>query len=69
MSPQCDNCGAHVDPRFYRVFKGNDGKLHGCPSCASPATRARDAADVDSEYQTRTDPRGEKVSTDGGESR
>lgn len=67
MSPQCDNCGAHVDPRYYRVFKGNDGKLHACPECTNPATRVRDAAGVSSAYQERTDPRGRCVSTNGGD--
>lgn len=46
MSPACDNCGSHVSARYYRVRKGNDGDLHGCPDCASPAAREREAAGV-----------------------
>lgn len=26
MSPQCDNCSAHVSARYYRVRSGNDGE-------------------------------------------
>ncbi|NLV15191.1 hypothetical protein GOC77_18160 [Haloarcula argentinensis] len=44
MSPACDNCGEHVSPHYHRVRKGNDGELHACPSCSSPANRERDAA-------------------------
>lgn len=67
MSPQCDNCGAHVSPRYYRVRSGNDGELHGCPECANPATRQRDAAGVDSVYAVRSDPDGMSITPDGGD--
>ncbi|WP_455429315.1 DUF7563 family protein [Haloarcula sediminis] len=67
--PRCDSCSAHVDPRWYRVFQGNDGELHGCPECTSLATRARDAAGVDSSYRTRTDPGGQTIPSTGGEQR
>lgn len=30
---ECDRCGAHVTPRFRRVFGGNDGEVRGCPEC------------------------------------
>lgn len=56
--PSCDNCGEHVSNRYYRVRKGNDGALHGCPSCANPATRQRLAAGVESQYKVRTDADG-----------
>jgi hypothetical protein len=64
--PQCDNCGAHVFPAFKRARSDNDGVLHGCPECTSPATRARDCAGVDSDYQQRTGPDGRTIVTDGG---
>jgi hypothetical protein len=31
--PTCVRCGEHVTARFRRVFAGNDGEVHGCPSC------------------------------------
>lgn len=55
--PYCDNCGGHVSVPYYRVRKGNDGKLHGCPSCANPATREREAAGIGSRYTVRSDRR------------
>jgi len=67
--PECDACGAHVTPTYKRVRSGNDGKLHGCPSCSSPAVRERECAGVDSLYQVRTDADGNdipRVVTDGG---
>ncbi|WP_277542921.1 DUF7563 family protein [Haloarcula laminariae] len=67
MSPQCNNCGAHVDPTFHRVRSDNDGVLHGCPDCTPPATRARDCAGVESDYQARSDPDGISTTTDGGQ--
>ena len=68
MSPQCDNCGAHVSPAFKRARSDNDGVLHGCPECTAPATRARDCAGVESSYKTRSDPDGvSRVPVDGGE--
>jgi len=30
--PECDQCGAHVSPDYWRVF-AVDGELHGCLSC------------------------------------
>jgi len=39
LMPHCDACGAHVSTDYYRVRKGPDGDLHGCPSCTNPATR------------------------------
>lgn len=66
MMPQCDNCGAHVSPAFKRARSDNDSVLHGCPECTSPATRARDCAGVDSDYQQRTGPDGKTIVTDGG---
>jgi len=67
MSPQCDNCGAHVSAAFKRGRSDNDGVLHGCPECTSPATRVRDCAGVSSAYQTRSDADGVTIATDGGE--
>lgn len=67
VSPACDSCGEHVSPRYYQVRAGNDGELHACPSCSSPATRERDAAGVESAYVTRTDPNGHHIATAGGE--
>ncbi|WP_254271080.1 DUF7563 family protein [Haloarcula marina] len=66
--PSCDHCGAHVSPTYYRTRKGNDGDLHGCPNCTSPATRERDAAGVSSSYIVRTDADARSVARDGGES-
>lgn len=67
VSLACDECGAHVSPRYYQVRKGNDGQLHGCPACVSPANRERDAAGLESTYQVRTDPDGHHIATAGGE--
>lgn len=66
MSPQCDNCDAHVSDRYFRVRCGNDGKLHGCPDCASPGVRQRKAAGVSSDYNTRTCSAGYLIPKDGG---
>ncbi|EMA01802.1 hypothetical protein C437_15321 [Haloarcula vallismortis ATCC 29715] len=70
--PSCDACGAHVSRRYYRVRKGRDGDLHGCPSCADPATIERQAAGLDTRYRQRKTPDGEDiprdaVATDGGQ--
>lgn len=62
--PECDNCGGHVSRRYYRVRKGNDGALHGCPACANPATRERLAAGVETDYVARSGPNGEAVASD-----
>ena len=62
--PYCDNCGAHVSQPYYRVRKGNDGALHGCPSCANPATRERIAAGVGTDYVVRSDADGRSVPGD-----
>jgi len=67
VSPQCDNCGAHVSARYYRVRAGNDGQLHACPECTNPATRQRDAAGVETHYVVRSNADGEVITTDGGE--
>jgi uncharacterized Zn finger protein (UPF0148 family) len=67
VSPHCDNCGAHVTPKFKRVRADNDGELHACPNCTTPATLARDAAGLSSAYQARTDPDGRAIATDGGD--
>jgi len=67
VSPQCDNCGAHVTAKFKRVRSDNTGTLHACPNCTSPATLARDAAGVSSAYQVRTDSDGRAIATDGGD--
>ncbi|MFC4438518.1 MULTISPECIES: DUF7563 family protein [Natrialbaceae] len=32
--PSCDDCGEYVTRDFIRVF-GVDGKVHGCPHCAT----------------------------------
>jgi len=66
MSPHCDTCGAHVTPTYKRVRSGNDGELHGCPSCTSPATRERAAAGVESRYAVRSGPDGETIPASGG---
>ncbi|MFC7028775.1 hypothetical protein ACFQJ5_16755 [Halomicroarcula sp. GCM10025324] len=67
MSPQCENCGAHVSAEYHRVRSGNDGVLHGCPSCTSPATRQREAAGLEADYKVRTDAEGRTVVDRGGE--
>ena len=65
--PSCDNCGAHVTPTFKRARSDNDGVLHGCLECTSPATRVRDCAGVDSDYKTRSDADGTAIANKGGE--
>lgn len=30
---ECLSCGAHVTPRFARVFGDNEDEIHGCPNC------------------------------------
>ena len=67
MSPQCDNCGAHVSAAYKRLRSDNSGTLHACPNCTSPATEIRDAAGVSSAYQVRSDSDGQCISTDGGD--
>ena len=67
MSPQCDNCGAHVSAEYHRVRSDNDGILHGCPACTSPATRQREAAGLGVDYKMRTDAEGRIVTEGGGE--
>jgi len=62
--PECDNCGAHVSPTFYRVNKGNDGVLRACPSCENPATLERAAAGATIRYQPRSTPDGVTTVTD-----
>jgi len=68
VSPQCDHCGEHVSAAYYRVRKGNDGELHGCPSCTAAAIRERAAAGKDWDYQVRSCPDGEHVAADEGAS-
>jgi len=45
MTPECQNCGAHVSERFARVMGDEDGTVHACPRCDSAgALRAGSAA-------------------------
>lgn len=45
MSPECQNCGAHVSERFARVCGDEDNIAHTCPRCDSKgAIRAGSAA-------------------------
>jgi hypothetical protein len=64
--PECDNCGAHVSPAFYRVNKGNDGILYAHPSCEIPAALERAAAGATIRYQLRSTPDGVTTVPDGG---
>ena len=45
MTPECQNCGAHVSERFARVCGDAEGTVHACPRCDSAgAIRAGSAA-------------------------
>lgn len=40
--PTCNNCGAHVTPRFVKVF-GHNGDLAACLSCRDKQDMANGA--------------------------
>jgi len=48
MTPECQNCGAHVSERFARVMGDEDNTVHACPRCDSKgALRAGTAAGLE----------------------
>lgn len=67
MSPECDNCGAHVSAAFKRALSDKGGVLHTCPEYAS--LEACVCAGIWSAYQQRTDADGLNTMTDRGEDR
>lgn len=50
MSPQCENCGGHVTPKFVRIFGRDDG-VDACPRCSSRGERANGAGAATEEHR------------------
>lgn len=39
VTTSCQSCGAHVTPRFARVFGDNSNTVHGCLRCSTQRER------------------------------
>ena len=40
----CQNCGAHVDAQYARVFGNDDNEVHACRNCSTQGAIANGAA-------------------------